>query len=87
MSQSADHPVLAASDPLVAVLQAHALVRLDELRPQAPGRTVRLTLSAPQPQPLELAAADLRARGLAVEARSLEPRAGRYITELVLESP
>jgi general secretion pathway protein L len=85
--QSSSHPVLAASDPLIRVLQARALVRLDELRHQAPGRTVRLTLSAPQPQLLEQAAGDLRDQGLSVEARSLEPRGGRYITELVLESP
>jgi type II secretion system protein L len=87
MNQSGSHPVLAASDPLIRVLQTHALVRLDDLRHQGPGRTVRLTMSAPQAAHLEAAAADLRAQGLAVEARSLEPRGGRYITELVLESP
>ena len=87
LSQSARHPVLAASQPLVAVLREHALVRIDDMRHQAPGRGVRVQVSATDQAGVEAVVGALRARGMAVEAEQLPPRNGRYAAELTLEAP
>lgn len=86
MEQSVRHPLLATSEPMVRALQQHPLARLDEVRHEAPARRVRLVLSAPQPAPLEAAIAGLREQGLTLEARTLQPREGRYVAELVVEA-
>jgi type II secretory pathway component PulL len=85
--QAGDHPVLAVTDPLIRVQNAHPLVRLDEVRHAAPGRTVHLRLSSPQGPALEAAIAEIGRQGFRTEARGLQPIEGRYTTELVLESP
>ena len=87
LSQSARHPVLAASQPLVAVLREHALVRIDDMRHQAPGRGVRVQVSATDQAGVEAVVGALRARGLTVETEQLPPRNGRYAAELTLEAP
>jgi type II secretory pathway component PulL len=87
IEQADNHPVLAATEPLIRVLQAHPLVRLDEVRHALPGRTVILRLSSPQGPALEAAIAEIGRQGLRAEARDLQPVEGRYTTELVLESP
>lgn len=87
MEQSVRHPLLVTSEPIVRALQQHPLARLDEVRHEAPARRVRLVLSAPQPAPLEAAIAGLREQGLALEARTLQPREGRYVAELIVEAP
>jgi len=87
MTQSRDQPVLSASQPLVAVLQAHALVRVEAIRHNAPGRKVMVEISAPRAELLEPVVTELGARGLSLETGAMEQRAGRYIMALTLESP
>ncbi len=86
MEQSVRHPLLITSEPVVRALQQHPLARLDEVRHETPARRVRLVLSAPQPASLEAAIAAIRAQGLTLEARTLQPREGRYVAELVVEA-
>ncbi len=87
MEQSARHPVLVTSGPVVQALQQHPLARLDEVRHESPSRRVRLILSAPQPEFLEAAIAAIREQGVVLEARSVQPRGGRHVAELELEAP
>lgn len=87
MEQAENHPVLAATDPLIRALQTQPLARVDEVRFEAPGRTVRLRLSAPQPTALEAAATALRDQGVQVETRDMQPTDGRYAAELIIEAP
>lgn len=87
MQQTRRHPVIAVTDPLIAALQAQPIARLDELRHEGQTRSVRLRLSAPQPQALEAIGASLREQGLSVETQALQPVEGRYAVELLVESP
>lgn len=86
-NQADAHPVLKATGPIISAQQAQPLARLDEMRHQAPGRTIILRFSADTAQPLEALAASMRAGGSAVESRDLRPENGRYIVEIQLESP
>jgi len=87
MEQSVRHPLIVTSEPVVRALQRHPLARLDEVRHEGSGRRVRLVLSAPQAEPLEAAIAGIREEGLEVDARTLQPRDGRYVAELIVEAP
>lgn len=87
VQQSARHPVLTVSTPIVEALRQHPLVRIDDVRHQAPGRAVRVQLSAPDAASLEAVAAALRAGGLTLDATDLPPRDGRYVLELSVEAP
>lgn len=87
LTQSARHPVLAASQPLAAVVRENALVRIDDMRHQAPGRSVRVQVSATDQAGVEAVVSALRAQGMTVEADQLPPRNGRYAAELTLEAP
>lgn len=83
---AANHPVLAATNPLIAMLERHPDVRLDEVRHTGPGRQVHARLSSMQPQALAAALLDLRQTGATFEARELRPLLGRHTTEVVLET-
>jgi type II secretion system protein L len=87
MEQAAHHPLIVTSDPVVRALQQHPLARLDEVRHEGATRRVRLVLSAPQPAALEAAIGAIREQGLTLEARTLQPREGRYVSELLVEAP
>lgn len=87
MEQSTRHPVIVVSAPLNEARRQQPLVRIDEVRHEAPGRSVRLRLSAPQQPPIEAAIAALRAQGLGVEVRSTQALAGRYGADLTVEAP
>lgn len=84
MTQAENHPVLAVNDPVIAVLQSHPLVRLDEVRHQAPGKGVRMVWSAPQAQPIEAAMQALRNQSLKVEARDTRTIEGRVVADFVV---
>lgn len=87
MEQSAHHPVLAVSEPIVAALRQQPLVRIDDVRHQAPGRSVRVQLSGPDAASLEAVAATLRGNGLTLDSHDLPLRDGRFVLELVVEAP
>jgi type II secretion system protein L len=87
MEQSARHPVLAVSEPIVAALRQQPLVRIDDVRHQAPGRSVRVQLSAPDAASLEAVAATLRGNGLTLDSHDLPLRDGRFVLELAVEAP
>lgn len=84
--QAGAHPVLKATGPLLKAREAHPLVRLDELRHQAPGRAVELRFSAADGAALQALAAWLTAQGLQVQTRDLSPEAGRYGLSVTLEA-
>jgi type II secretion system protein L len=87
LRQASDHPVLSASTPLIEVLQSVQGARLEEMRHEAPGRRVRLRLSATQPAQIEAVIAGLKQRGLSVETREMAAVEGRYSVEMTLDSP
>ncbi|MGE0046958.1 MAG: type II secretion system protein GspL, partial [Hyphomonadaceae bacterium] len=87
IDQAGNHPVLAINAALIEVLETQPLVRLDEVRHAAPGRSVQLRLSSTDAAALEAAARALRAGGLTVEARAVTQADGRYQSELSAESP
>lgn len=84
---SQTHPVLAAGPVIREALATQPEARLDDLRYEGEGRTLRLVLSATGPGALEATTQALRTKGLAVTSRSLAPQAGRYVAELDLEAP
>jgi len=87
MDEAGRHPVIVTSEPIIQALRQQPLARLDDVRHQAPSRSVRIIVSAVQPQPLEAFAATMREQGVEVEARTVQPRDGRYVAELTLEAP
>ena len=87
VEQSAHHPVLAVSEPIVVALRQQPLVRIDDVRHQAPGRSVRVQLSAPDAASLEAVAATLRGNGLTLDSHDLPLRDGRFVLELTVEAP
>ena len=76
-AQSGRHPVLITAEPVAAALRQHPLARIDEVRHQAPSRTVRLIVSASDQASLEAVIAAMRAGGLALDRRDTPPREGR----------
>lgn len=87
MEQSARHPVLTVSQPLSEVLRQQPLARMDDIRHQAPGRSVVVQISATDPAIIEAVVTALREQGLSVDTNQLPPRAGRPAAELRLEAP
>lgn len=87
MQQAGRHPVIVVAEPLIQTLRQQPLARVDEVRHEGPSRTVRVIVSAPQPAQLEAFIAHLREQIAAVESRSIQPREGRYATELTVEAP
>jgi len=85
--QSKNHPVLALSDPLIAMVEANPLVRIDGVRHAAPGRRVIVQASSTDLQALNEAAQSLRAHGVSVTARDLQPIDGRHANEWEFEVP
>jgi general secretion pathway protein L len=71
--QAVDHPILMVTDPLISVMTAAPGLRLEEVRHDPPGRSVRLRLSAPVSPALTQAADALRSQGLTLVADA--PRA------------
>jgi type II secretion system protein L len=84
---SQTHPVLAAGPAIRDALAAQPDARLDDLRHEGEGRTLRLVLSATGPGALEATTQALRGKGLEVTSRSMAPQGGRYVAELDLEAP
>ncbi len=87
MEQSARHPVIVTSEPIINALRQQPLVRIDDVRHEGPGRSVRVLVSAAQPQPVEAYIAVLREQAGPVEARTMQLQDGRYVAELTLEAP
>lgn len=87
IEQAGRHPVLLTSQPIIEALRRHPLTRVDEVRHQRSERAVRLTVSAPQPAQLEGFVGSLREQGVTLEAANAQPRDGRYVAELTLETP
>jgi type II secretion system protein L len=85
--QSRRNPVLGVNEPLLRALERQPLVRLDEVRHQAPDRIVRLQVSAAQAPALEAFVAELQGLGVSVQTRVLRPQLGRYAAEVTVESP
>jgi type II secretion system protein L len=87
IEQSGRHPVIVTSEPVILALRQQPLARVDEVRHEAPGRSVRVIVSATDAQSLEAYVATLRDQRIEVEARTIQPREGRYVSELTLEAP
>lgn len=87
VAQSARHPVLTVAEPLAAVLRENPSVRVDDVRHQAPGRSVRVMMSGADQAGLEAVITALRAAGVQLDRRDVPPREGRYSAELTLEAP
>ncbi len=87
LEQSARHPVLTVSTPVVEALRQHPAVRLESVQHQMPGRTVRLVLTASDTNSIGTLVEALRGGGLSIETHDLPPQSGRYATELAVEAP
>jgi len=87
LAQSGRHPLLTAAEPLAAALRQHPTARVDDVRHQAPGRSVRVIVSATDQAGLEAVVGAMRAGGVQLDRRDLAPREGRYSAELTLEAP
>jgi type II secretion system protein L len=85
--QTQRNPVLSVNEPLIQALERQPLVRLDEVRHQAPDRIVRLQVSAAQAPALEAFVAELQGLGVEVQTRVLRPQLGRYAAEVTVQSP
>ncbi len=87
IAHSGAHPVLALNARLIPALEAHPLVRLEEVRHAEPGRRVSLVLSASDAGALDAFVASLSERNLKAEVRERRPEAGRHLVELIVEAP
>lgn len=87
VAQSGRHPLLTVAEPLAAALRRNPAVRVDDVRHQAPGRSVRVMISGTDQAGLEAVIAALRAGGVQLDRRDVSPRDGRYSAELSLEAP
>ncbi|MDX2236450.1 MAG: type II secretion system protein GspL [Hyphomonadaceae bacterium] len=88
VQQAAGHPVIKVNDPVIAALQAHPAVRLDEVRHSAPGRIVRMRWSALDQTALTAAIDDLRGRvGGAVDVGAPQFIDGRLAAQVTVTAP
>lgn len=81
------HPVLKAGEPLRRAGLAQPLVRLEDMRHQAPDRTVQLRFSAGDAQSLQALLVWFQAQGIKAEMKDQAPEGGRYIALVTMESP
>jgi type II secretion system protein L len=83
----ASNPVIAASYPVVEVLQAHPDTRLEEVRHDAPGRRVSMRFSGTAPDLLEATIADLRRVAAGLEVEQMRAVGGRASITVTMVAP
>lgn len=81
------NPVIATGKPVVEFLRAHPDIRLEEVRFEAPGRTVSMRFSGAAPGPLEAAIGDLRTRHASLSPGQMQVADGRASLTVEMQAP
>ncbi len=86
-AQARNHPLLTVQKPLHDAMAAHPRLQLEAMTHDGPGRTVSVRVSGAMAGDFEAMAVWMRARGLTVALRGVQPEAGRLMATMTVESP
>lgn len=86
-AQARQHPVLMIQKPLHDAMAAHPQLQLEAVQHDGSGRSVTVRVSGLAAPEFETLAGWMRARGMTVALRDVQPEAGRLVATLSVESP